>query len=203
MNPLREPVEVLGEPVRPLAEVRERPSARRRRGAEPLDARILFVMRLFAPLAPLLVSLAGLSACTPASETYQTQVELRRMAVVERDAKGAPLAVVVELEYPDCPGEQAESFQEDAAFAQCIGKYKQGDKLPATLSWEPVGYGHFDSEVDKVGDCARSRDAAESRSYEVVEQCSDVVVNGIKVGFHCDRKPTKALLDKCPWFRRS
>lgn len=167
-----------------------------------VDAGIVVTMRP-SLLVALVVFLDVLPACAPATETHQTQVELRRMAIVQHDAKGAPLAVVVEIEYPDCPGDQEESFQEDAAFAQCIGKYKAGDKLPATISWESVGYGHFDSEVDKVGDCARSRDTGEARSYEVVEQCSDVVVNGIKVGFHCDRKPTKALLDKCPWFRRT
>jgi hypothetical protein len=168
----------------------------------PRGARIVVGMR--PSLLVALVPLVALStACAPAAETHQTQVELRRTAIVQRDAKGAPLAIVVELEYAECPGDQEESFQEDAAFAQCIGKYKMGEKLPATISWEPVGYGHFDSEVDKIGDCSRSRDSGEARSYEVVEQCADVVVNGIKVGFHCDRKPTKALLDKCPWFRRT
>jgi hypothetical protein len=161
-------------------------------------------MRLRAAVSPLAILLAAtLSACAPPASKHETQVELRRMATVQYDAKGAPLAVVVELEYPECPGEQEESFQEDAAFARCIGKYKQGDKLTATISWEPVGYGHYDSEVEKLGDCSRTRDPAQSRSYEVVEECADVVVDGIKVGFHCDRKPTKELLDKCPWFRRT
>ncbi len=156
-------------------------------------------MRPHAALSPLALLLAAtLSACAPPASKHETQVELRRMAVVQHDAKGAPLAVVVELEYPECPGEQEESFQEDAAFAQCIGKYKAGDKLPATISWEPVGYGHYDSEVEKIGDCNRTRDPAQSRSYEVVEECSDVVVDGVKVGFHCDRRPTKSAPRQVP-----
>ena len=143
-----------------------------------------------------------LAACAPRAQIHQTRVELRRTAIVQRDAKGAPLAIDVEIEYPDCPGDQEESFQEDAAFAQCLSKYKPGDKLPATIAWEPVEYGHYDSEVEKLGDCDRKRDVDEARSYEVVEECEDIVVNGLKVGFRCNRKPTQELLQKCPWFRR-
>jgi len=57
--------------------------------------------------------------------------------------------------------------------------------------------------VEKVGDCARKRDALDERSYEVVHECQDILVNGVNVGFRCVRKPTQELLNKCPWFRRS
>lgn len=145
----------------------------------------------------------GAVACSAKSETFQTQVELRRMQVVEVGANGSPMTIDIELEYPDCPGEQQEIFQGGGAFAQCLAKHKPGDKLPATIHFESVGYGHYDSEVVKVGDCERRRDVADERSFEVVQVCEDVVVNGVKVGFRCSRKPTPELLQKCPWFRRS
>ena len=53
-----------------------------------------------------------------------------------------------------------------------------------------------------AGRALYKRDPRDARSYEVVQECSDVVVNGLKAGFHCDRKPNRELLDKCPWFAR-
>jgi hypothetical protein len=142
-------------------------------------------------------------ACTPKPQDFDTKVELRRVQVIERDAQGNPLTVDIELEYPDCPGEQQEVFQGGKDLAQCLAKYKIGDKLPAKIHWEHTSEGRFDSEVTHVGDCERKRDAADERSYEVVQVCEDIVANGVKVGFRCGRKPTQELLTKCPWFRRS
>jgi hypothetical protein len=142
-------------------------------------------------------------ACTSKPRDFDTQVELRRLQIIERDAQGAPLSVDIELEYPDCPGEQQEVFQGGKELAQCLAKYKLGDKLPASVHWESTGEGHYDSEVTRIGECTRKRDVADERSYEVVQVCEDVVANGVKVGFHCSRKPTPELLAKCPWFRRS
>ena len=147
------------------------------------------------------VVVAGvLAACSEKPQTYETNVQIARTQVV---SEGATKVIDVELEYSDCPGEQQEIFQGDAAFAQCLAKYKPGDKLPATVVWSKLPDGHYDSEVQKIGDCPRKRDANDDRSYEVVHECKDVVVNGVVVGFHCDRKPTQELLAKCPWFRRS
>jgi hypothetical protein len=131
---------------------------------------------------------------------FDTNVELARVEVVKT---GGGRWVDVELEYSDCPGEQREIFQADSAFADCLAKYKPGEKVPASIVWSQEADGHFDSEVEKVGDCARKRDALDERSYEVVHECQDIVVNGVNVGFRCVRKPTQDLLCKCPWFRRS
>jgi hypothetical protein len=131
---------------------------------------------------------------------FDTNVELARVEVVKT---GGGRWVDVELEYSDCPGEQREIFQADSAFADCLAKYKPGEKVPASIVWSQEADGHFDSEVEKVGDCARKRDALDERSYEVVHECQDIVVNGVNVGFRCVRKPTQELLGKCPWFRRS
>jgi hypothetical protein len=142
----------------------------------------------------------ALVACSEKEQTYQTSVQIARTQVVKSPAGKV---IDVELEYADCPGEQQEIFQGDAAFADCIARYKVGEKVPATVVWSRLPDGHYDSEVEKVGECPRKRDANDERSYEVVHECKDIVVNGVIIGFHCDRKPTPELLAKCPWFRRT
>ena len=153
-----------------------------------------------APLVGSILVVALTPACSQKPQHFDTNVELARVEVVKT---GGGRWVDVELEYSDCPGEQREIFQADSAFADCLAKYKPGEKVPASIVWSQEADGHFDSEVEKVGDCARKRDALDERSYEVVHECQDIVVNGVNVGFRCVRKPTQELLSKCPWFRRS
>ncbi len=153
-----------------------------------------------APLVGSIVIVALTPACSQKPQHFDTNVELARVEVV-KTAGGR--WVDVELEYSDCPGEQREIFQADSAFADCLSKYKPGEKVAASIVWSQEADGHFDSEVEKVGDCSRKRDALDERSYEVVHECQDILVNGVNVGFRCVRKPTQELLTKCPWFRRS
>jgi hypothetical protein len=153
--------------------------------------------RVIVSLTALAVSIA---ACSNKPEHYQTTVQIARTQVVPT---ATTKVIDVELEYSDCPGEQQEIFQGDAAFADCMAKYKPGDKVAANIVFAKLPDGHYDSEVEKVGDCPRKRDANDDRSYELVHECKDVVVNGTVVGFHCDHKPTRELLAKCPWFRRT
>jgi hypothetical protein len=61
--------------------------------------------------------------------------------------------------------------------------------------------GTFKPAVLKLGDCPRVPDPNDEASFEIVQVCNDIFVNGVKVGFHCDRKPSAELLQKCPWFR--
>lgn len=143
---------------------------------------------------------ALLAACSEKSESYTTQVQLTGTEVVKG---GGAKTIDVKVEYTDCPGEQHEIFQADQAFADCLAKYKVGDKVSAEVTWSKLPDGHFDSEIDKIGECARKRDALDERSYEVVHECHDIVVNGVTVGFQCTRKPSAELLAKCPWFRRN
>jgi hypothetical protein len=152
---------------------------------------ILLAIALAAPFA----------SCSKKATTYQTKVTLKTVEVVARDATG-PRIIEINVEYPDCPGEQLETLQGNAEFSKCALKYKAGEVIPVTVEWGPTDYGHYDSEITKLGDCARTRDPRDARSYEVVQECTDVMVNGVKAGFHCDRKPNKELLDKCPWFAR-
>lgn len=157
-------------------------------------------MRRLICSTSVVASVLLVAACSHKPQRFETSVELARVEVVKT---AAGRWVDVELEYADCPGEQREIFQADAAFADCLSKYKPGDKLAATVVWSQEADGHYDSEVERVGDCHRKRDALDERSYEVVHECEDIVVNGVNVGFRCVRKPSPALLTKCPWFRRS
>lgn len=158
-------------------------------------------MRRLAALA-IVASIVSLVACTRGARTFDTKLVIKSVETVHRDDAGKPVVVEVTVEYPDCPGEQLETFQGNIEFTSCFAKYKDGDSLPATVEWAPTSFGHFDSEITRLGDCKRVRDPNDARSYEVVQDCRDIVVNGIVAGFHCDRKPDKELLDKCPWFAR-
>ncbi|HEY8078779.1 MAG TPA: hypothetical protein VIF62_31825 [Labilithrix sp.] len=146
------------------------------------------------------LAVVALVGCSEKPQTFETNVQIARTQVVTQH--GTKI-IDVELEYVDCPGEQQEIFQGDAPFANCIAKYKIGEKVPASVVWSKLPDGHYDSEVDRIGDCTNKRDENDDRSYEVVHECHDVVVNGSTVGFHCDRKPNAELLAKCPWFRRN
>lgn len=150
----------------------------------------------------LLLALA-LVSCEGKPKFFDTKVTLKSVEIVARDGKtNEPQIIEINVEYPDCPGEQLETLQGNALFTKCALQYKVGETLSANIEWGPTDYGHYDSEIVKLGDCARQRDPRDARSYEVVQTCADVVVNGNKAGFHCDRKPTKDLLQKCPWFAR-
>ena len=157
-------------------------------------------MRRLITTSVVAAALLAITACSSKPKKFETNVELARVEVVKTTAGRW---VDVELEYADCPGEQREIFQADAVFADCLAKYKLGEKVRATIMWSQEADGHYDSEVESLGDCHRKRDTLDERSYEVVHECKDLVVNGVNVGFRCDRKPSPELLQKCPWFRRS
>jgi hypothetical protein len=157
-------------------------------------------MRGVTPVA--LAFVLAASGCEKKAHDYETKVTLKSVEVVARDGAGTPQIIEVNVEYPDCPGEQLETLQGNADFTKCALKFKVGDVLPATIEWGPTDFGHYDSEITRIGDCTRKRDPRDARSYEVIQECTDVNVNGVKAGFHCDRKPNKELLDKCPWFAR-
>jgi hypothetical protein len=162
-------------------------------------------MRRVIPKAITLVALGALGVallggCSRESRRYDTTVQIVRTETVKN--RGGTV-IDVDLEYTDCPGDQREIFQADAAFALCINRYKFGEKVQASVLFTQMRDGHFDSEIEQVGECRRSRDSQDERSYEIVHQCHDLKVNGVVIGFRCDRKPTRELLAKCPWFRRT
>ena len=125
---------------------------------------------------------ALLGGCEKKAHNFETKVTVQSVEIVARDKAGTPQIVEVNVEYPDCPGDQLETLQGNAEFTTCFAKYKVGEVLPATIEWAPTDFGHYDSEIIHIGDCSRRRDPRDARSYEVVQECTDVVVNGVELG---------------------
>lgn len=133
---------------------------------------------------------------------YEANVEVTRIAAVRKDDAGRPLTLDVEISYAECPGSQNEVVRGGAEFAACVAKYKVGDKVRIAIDHEWVPEGHYKWTIRQVGECARVADPSDDASYAMVRECDDWVVNGSRVGFQCRYVPEKALVDKCPWFRR-
>jgi hypothetical protein len=66
--------------------------------------------------------------------------------------------------------------------------------------WDHKGF--YDWDVTEMGGCKRPPDDDDQSSFDTVQECEPIVVNGVEEGFKCNRIPQKALLKKCPWFAR-
>lgn len=141
-------------------------------------------------------------ACSKKTKWYDTQVAITRVDAVRKDAQGKARDVDVEFTYPDCPGEQVEIIRGDAAFAQCLSKYKVGDKVPVRIEYHWLEEGYWDWDIHEMGGCKRPPDPEDTASFDTVQECEPITVNGVEEGFVCNRLPQKALLAKCPWFGR-
>jgi hypothetical protein len=53
-----------------------------------------------------------------------------------------------------------------------------------------------------MGSCKRPPDDDDLSSFDTVQECEPILVNGVNEGFKCNRIPNKDLLKKCPWFAR-
>lgn len=144
-----------------------------------------------------------LAACSHKSERYKTNVEVLQTQVFGAERAEAPSIMDLDLLYADCPGRQRNVIRGDKAFATCAQKYKKGDRLEVDVKtdWR-ADRGEYRSEIVKVGDCERTVDPKDEASYEVVQQCDDLVINGVSMGVHCDRTRNAAVVAKCPWLRR-
>lgn len=140
------------------------------------------------------------SACSR-PQTFTSNVEITQTQIFGTD--DAPSIMDVHMTFSDCPGTQQKVVRGDKAFAACAKKLKKGDKVPVeiVLQWK-ADRGEYRNEVVKVAGCARTPDPKDDASYEVVQMCNDVVINGAVTGIHCDRNRSEALVAKCPWFRR-
>jgi hypothetical protein len=162
------------------------------------------------------LSLVGLgfvlvaTACGDKPKVFDTNVEIVRMRPIRRDeATNHIVTMDVEVSYTECPGEQRKMIRGDKAFAECFysatgdnPKHKVGDKIPVKISFGPKPDGSgFRNQLVKLGNCERKIDPKDEASYEVVQDCEPIVVNGVDVGVHCDRTRNKELLKKCPWFK--
>lgn len=136
------------------------------------------------------------------TKRYESSVEVTRVAPVRKDQNGKALTLDFEFSFVDCPGTQIEVIRGDAAFAECVQKYKVGERVKLAIDHLWVDEGHYDWVVRRVGDCERIPDPNDEASYAMVRECDDWLVNGQRVGFQCRYIPEKKLVDKCPWFRR-
>lgn len=82
-----------------------------------------------------------------------------------------------------------------------MAKHRPGDRVAVHLRSHRTPDGGWDFTVLEVGGCKRERDPNDEASFSVVQVCSDLMVHGVKVGFRCDRRPSRELLNRCPWFR--
>lgn len=144
----------------------------------------------------------GLIACN-SPKTFDATVEIVQVQRFGSEAKG-PTIMDLELRFPECPGEARRVIRTDKKFAECIGKPKAGDKLPAKIksAWSSER-GSWRSEVTKIGECDLKVDPKEEANYETVQVCTDIASTGATVGIHCDRTRPKELIAKCPWLRRN
>ncbi|HEU4411016.1 MAG TPA: ATP-binding protein [Polyangiaceae bacterium] len=185
----RPPARASARPAPVLASPPEMP--RRARPAPPPPA---------ARLAPLAACLL-LGGCTPKDRHYESVVQLSRRDVVERDDKGNPVSIDVELEWDPCPGDQFQTIRGGPEFTACMAKYEVGDMLPVVVRhfWSTRGFYRW--SVLKLGDCDRPPERGDTTSFEKIQECSDVKSYGVNVGFQCSRKPYADLIKICPWMR--
>ena len=144
----------------------------------------------------------GVAGCKAKSKIYDANVTLNRVSVIRTSADGKALDSDVEFDWSECPGEQVEIIRGDAAFAECMKQYKAGDKVPVKVDYHWDKKGFFDWDVTEMGKCKRPPDDDDQSSFDTVQECEPIIVNGVNEGFNCNRIPQKALLKKCPWFAR-
>jgi hypothetical protein len=150
-------------------------------------------------LLPLMIFLA---ACQSGPKEYSSNVKITRMDVVRRDASGAPVTTDVEVSYEECPGFQHEVVRGGREFSVCMQKYKLDQVVPVKIVHAPADSGYLDSKIHAIGDCPRPPDPRDEASFQVVRDCTPLLVNGVEVGFECKYLGKKELNKKCPWFRR-
>lgn len=148
-------------------------------------------------LALLLLLVSG---CGHKEQSFKTQVEITRMDVVTKDAAGKPQSMDVEFTWTACG--QRETIRGNAAFATCMTSRKVGDKLPVDVLWHWDEGGAYDWDITKMAECARPYEDGDEASFDTVQECTEIKDHGVVTGFRCLKIPEKAMLEKCPWFRR-
>ena len=149
--------------------------------------------------AAIVVAQAG---CKAKPKLYDAKVKLNRVAAIRFAADGKALDADVEFDWFQCPGSQVEIIRGDAAFAECMKQYKAGDEVAVKVDYHWEKSGHYDWDITEMGGCKRPPDEDDLSSFDTVQECEPIIVNGVNEGFKCNRIPNKALLAKCPWFGR-
>lgn len=166
-----------------------------------MSARSLLSRSVVAVLACAAV-LVAVPGCKAKPKMYDAKVKLNRVSPIRYAADGKAADTDVEFDWFQCPGEQVEIIRGDAAFAECMKKYKVGDEVAVKVDYHWDKAGHYDWDITEMGGCKRPPDDDDLSSFDTVQECEPIVVNGVNEGFKCARIPNKELLKKCPWFAR-
>ena len=143
------------------------------------------------------VCLTGVVGCSK-TEKFTTTVEL---VDIERFGQSQ---VNFEMRYADCPGDNRRVLRGDKELAACTKDLKEGSKVPLEIVSKYQGdKGGYRSEVVKLAGCPVKMDGKDEANYEMSSVCTEVKTTGAVVGVRCDRSRPKALVDKCPFFRRN
>ena len=142
-------------------------------------------------------------ACGKSEQRFESVCQIVRRDVVERDEKGVPVILDLELEWDPCPGDQFQVVRAGEQFAACMDRYEDGARVPVLVKqwWDNRGYYTWD--IYKVGDCTRAIEPESEGSYEKSQECREQVMYGDRTGFVCSRRPFAQLLATCPWMARN
>ncbi|MCB1176349.1 MAG: hypothetical protein KDK36_02110 [Leptospiraceae bacterium] len=141
--------------------------------------------------------------CKKGPDEYDVKVKINRIEIVREGEDKKPILIDVELNYPDCPGDQIEIIRAGKDFAECfLTKHKVNDIAKAKILWKWRDLGFYKWDVIGLSGCERVVDPEEEGSYDMIEECEDFLEYGAVVGFRCKRVATADLIAACPWFRR-
>lgn len=149
------------------------------------------------------LALVAASSCKSTKErSFEARAKVTKSTVNRRDAAGVPTVADVELSFTSCPGEVLKLVRGGADFAPCATKIALGTEVPIKLITAVRRNGRRSARVVQVGDCKRTPDPTDSRSYETIRTCEKTETDGIVVGFKCEAQPTPAMLAACPWLEQ-
>jgi hypothetical protein len=144
------------------------------------------------------------TSCRDNNKRFYSKVEIIRMDVTNFNERNEPRTLDLEISYPECPGNQIEVIRGNREFAKCIlqtGK-KVGNLFDAEIEWKWNPLGYYKWYILKLDSCERKIDKQDDLSFDLVEECKDMIEYGNVVGFTCWRIPSGTLIQQCPWFRR-
>jgi hypothetical protein len=147
-------------------------------------------------------SLAATACHRP--EHFESVGQLTRTSVVDVDEHGEPATLDVAFEWDPCPGDQFQTVRGGAEFARCMAKYRVGDYVAVGVqrTWDTHGYYVWD--VDRMGDCVRPSEGRHTPgSFAKTQECHPLISHGREYGFRCELEPWQALVEICPWMRKS
>ena len=158
---------------------------------------------LGSALASALLVALTTSGCRDKAQRYETTVEILSTRTMGASADKAPSLIEFELRFVDCPGDVQRVVRGDKTVAACTGALKKGEKVKASINFAYDNEReNYRGELVRLGPCDIKLDPKEDANFESVQVCKDLVVSGVTVGVHCDKKREGELVAKCPWLKR-